>query len=132
MRRKRVLIVDDVEDNRQIYAEFLAAAGFDVSVAVDGFDALASVRAVMPDLVVMDLAIPRIDGWTVTRRLKSDGRTGHIPVIAVTGHVLPGAAERARAAGCDAFLTKPCLPDELLREIRSVLARGTPKRRHSG
>jgi CheY-like chemotaxis protein len=115
------LIVDDVEDNRRIYAMFLSRAGFDVTTAVDGRAALAKARALTPDLVVMDLAIPGIDGWEVTRRLKRDRRTRDIPVIALTGYVLAGARERARQAGCDSFLTKPCLPDALTREIRRVL-----------
>src|SRR5437867_4822426 len=89
---------------------FLQFEGFEVTTAVDGHDALNQARAHPPDLVVMDLAIPGIDGWEVTRTLKRDGRTRAIPVIAVTGHALAGAEARARAAGCDAFLTKPCLP----------------------
>jgi len=120
-RRKAVLIVDDVEDNRRIYAMFLRFDGFDVTTAVDGHDALEQVRAGLPDLVVMDLAIPGIDGWEVTRTLKRDSRTRAIPVIAVTGHALAGAEARAKAAGCDAFLTKPCLPETLSREIRRIL-----------
>jgi two-component system, cell cycle response regulator DivK len=130
-RRKSVLIVDDVEDNRRIYAMFLRFDGFDVTTAVDGHDALEQARAALPDLVVMDLAIPGIDGWEVTRTLKRDGRTRSIPVIAVTGHALAGAEARAKEAGCDAFLTKPCLPDTLSREIRRILKlrprRGTPR-----
>ena len=124
------MIVDDVEDNRQIYAMFLSRAGFDVTTAVDGRDALAKARALIPDLVVMDLAIPGIDGWEVTRRLKRDPRTRDVPVIALTGYVLAGARERARQAGCDSFLTKPCLPDVLTREIRRVLRqwKGQPRR----
>jgi len=122
-RRKTVLIVDDVEDNRRIYAMFLRFEGFHVTTAVDGYDALAQVRAGLPDLVVMDLAIPGIDGWEVTRTLKRDTRTRAIPVIAVTGHALAGAEARAREAGCDAFLTKPCLPETLSQEIRRILTR---------
>jgi two-component system cell cycle response regulator DivK len=130
-RRKRILLVDDIEDNRRVYALFLRAKGFDVSVAAEGHDALAKTRTLMPDLVVMDLAIPGIDGWEVTRRLKAERRTRRIPVVAVTGHVLAGAKERASAAGCDAFLTKPCLPDELLGVIQRILrtVTSTPRRR---
>ena len=120
-RRKTVLIVDDVEDNRRLYAMFLQLEGFEVTTAVDGYDALNKALARPPDLVVMDLAIPGIDGWEVTRTLKRDGRTRAIPVIAVTGHALAGAEARAKEAGCDAFLTKPCLPDTLSREIRRIL-----------
>lgn len=114
--------MDDVEDNRRIYAIFLAAAGFDVESAADGHEALAKVRALRPDVVVMDLAIPGIDGWQVTRLLKRDTRTRSIPVVALTGHALAGAEQRARQAGCDVFLTKPCLPDELRQQIERLLA----------
>src|SRR2546427_12324200 len=98
MRRpKSVLIVDDVEDNRRIYAMFLQFEGFEVTTAVDGHDALNQARAHPPDLVVMDLAIPRLDGLEVTRTLKRDGRTRAISVIAGSGHALPGSQARARA-----------------------------------
>jgi two-component system cell cycle response regulator DivK len=122
-RRPSVLIVDDVEDNRRVYATFLRARAFDVTVAADGRQALAKARALLPDLVVMDLAIPGIDGWEVTRRLKRDRRTRRIPVIALTGYVLAGAREEAQQAGCSAFLTKPCLPDDLIRVIQQILKR---------
>ena len=122
-RRPSILIVDDVEDNRRVYATFLRARAFDVTVAADGRQALAKARALLPDLVVMDLAIPGIDGWEVTRRLKRDRRTRRIPVIALTGYVLAGAREAAQQAGCSAFLTKPCLPDDLIRAIQQILKR---------
>jgi two-component system cell cycle response regulator DivK len=122
-RRPRILIVDDVEDNRRIYAMFLRARAFDVNVAGDGHQALAKAQRLLPDLVVMDLAIPGIDGWEVTRRLKRNRRTRGIPVIALTGHALAGAKEEAQRAGCIAFLTKPCLPDELIGAIERVLRR---------
>jgi len=130
-RLPRILIVDDVEDNRRIYAMFLRAKAFDVTVATDGHQALAKARALLPDLVVMDLAIPGIDGWEVTRRLKRDRRTHRIPVIALTGHALAGAREEAQRAGCTAFLTKPCLPDDLVRAIQRILriVAPTPKER---
>jgi CheY-like chemotaxis protein len=128
-RRRCVLIVDDVEDNRRIYAMFLRFDGFRVITAVDGPDALAKAFARRPDVVVMDLAIPAIDGWTVTRMLKGDARTRSIPVIALTGHALAGAEARARRAGCDAFLIKPCVPEELTREIRRILSLGPGRAR---
>jgi two-component system, cell cycle response regulator DivK len=130
-RARSILIVDDVEDNRRIYATFLRREGFEVATAVDGRDALAKASALVPDLVVMDLAIPVIDGWEATRRLKQDRRTRAIPVIALTGHVLAGARTQAKEAGCAAFLTKPCLPDELTREIRRVLGMRPPRRRRA-
>src|SRR5204862_5620766 len=81
----------------------------------------------LPDIVLMDLALPRMDGWEATRRLKADPRTRHIPVVALTGHALAGHAEGARDAGCDAFVTKPCLPDALVAEIRRLLDQHSPK-----
>jgi CheY-like chemotaxis protein len=75
----------------------------------------------------MDLALPRMDGWEATRRLKADARTRHIPVVALTGHALAGHADGAREAGCDAFVTKPCLPDALVAEIRRLLDQPRPK-----
>ena len=78
----------------------------------------------MPDIILMDLALPKMDGWEATRRLKSDERTKHIPIVALTGHALAGHAEGARQAGCDSFVTKPCLPDALVAEIRAHAARG--------
>ena len=125
----RVLIVDDVEDNRRIYTMFLTAAGFEVQSASDGHEALAKVRTLKPDVVVMDFAIPGIDGWQVTRRLKRDPQTRRIPVIALTGHALAGAEQRARQAGCDMFLTKPCLPEDLQQHIERLIAGSARTRR---
>jgi CheY-like chemotaxis protein len=76
----------------------------------------------MPDIILMDLALPKMDGWEATRRLKADEQTRHIPIVALTGHALAGHAEGARQAGCDAFVTKPCLPDALVTEIERMLA----------
>jgi len=78
----------------------------------------------MPDVILLDLSLPVMDGWEATRRLKADERTKHIPVLAVTGHALTGISEEARKAGCDGFITKPCLPEDLTIEIRKVLDRG--------
>jgi two-component system cell cycle response regulator DivK len=124
----RVLIVDDVEDNRRIYTMFLTAGGFEVESAADGHEALTKVRALRPDVIVMDFAIPGIDGWQVTRRLKRDPRTRSIPVIALTGHVLAGAEQKARRAGCDLFLTKPCLPEDLQGHIERLMTGSATRR----
>jgi CheY-like chemotaxis protein len=125
-----VLLVDDFQDNREMYAEFLRFSGLRVEEASNGLEALDKTFALLPDLVVMDLSLPGIDGWEATRRLKADARTKHIPVLALTGHALAGYSEGARQAGCDAFVTKPCLPEELLAEIRRVLdGRGRPRSR---
>lgn len=117
-----VLVVEDYPDAREMYAEYLRFSGFRVAEARNGEEALEKSFSLMPDVVLMDLALPLMDGWEATRRLKGDERTAHIIIVALTGHALAGHAEGARRAGCDAFVTKPCLPDELVDEIRRLLA----------
>jgi two-component system cell cycle response regulator DivK len=117
-----VLVVEDYPDAREMYAEYLRFSGFRVDEARNGEEALAKAQESVPDVVLMDLALPLMDGWEATRRLKSDRRTASTLVVALTGHALAGHAEGARRAGCDAFVTKPCLPDELVDVIRSLLA----------
>jgi CheY-like chemotaxis protein len=95
-----------------------------VAEAATGYEALTQAFAQIPDLIVMDLSLPGLDGWEATRRLKSDPRTSQIPVLALTGHALDGYSQGARDAGCDAFVTKPCLPEELAAEIRTLLGAG--------
>jgi CheY-like chemotaxis protein len=119
----RVLVVDDFDDNRLLYAEFLAYSGFDVEQASDGAEAVARAHHFLPDVVVMDLALPVMDGWEATRRIKADPRTCRIPVVALTGHALARHLRVAREAGCDAFLAKPCLPERLLQTLREVMDR---------
>jgi two-component system cell cycle response regulator DivK len=116
-----VLVVEDYQDAREMYTAYLQFSGFDVAEAGNGIEAIEKTRELLPDIVLMDLALPRMDGWEATRRLKNDEQTRHIPIVALTGHALAGHAEGARAAGCDAFVTKPCLPDALVAEIRRVL-----------
>ena len=106
-----------------MYAMFFTAKGFRVHTASDGPTALLAARTEQPDVIVMDLSLPHIDGWEVTRRLKNDPRTRHIPVVACTAHVLGRSCERAVDAGCNGYLTKPCLPVELFAEVRRVLGR---------
>jgi two-component system, cell cycle response regulator DivK len=118
-----VLVVDDFHDNREMYMQYLSFAGYRVAEAVDGEDALAKARSLLPDVIVMDLSLPRLDGWEATRRLKKDPLTQGIPVIALTGHALAGHAEGALGAGCDAFVTKPCVPSELEGRVREMLNR---------
>ena len=123
-----ILLVDDFPDNREMYAEFLTFSGLRVEQADDGHEALEKAFALLPDLIVMDLSLPGVDGWEATRRLKADDRTKSIPVIALTGHALAGHSKGALEAGCDAFVTKPCLPERLLEVIQSMLAKPrTPK-----
>jgi CheY-like chemotaxis protein len=116
-----VLVVEDYQDAREMYAAYLQFSGFEVAEASNGIEAIEKTVALLPDIVLMDLALPRMDGWEATRRLKNDERTRHIPIVALTGHALAGHAEGAREAGCDAFVTKPCLPDALVAEITRLL-----------
>lgn len=119
-----VLVVEDYQDAREMYVSYLTFSGFRVAEATNGLEAIERALELLPDIILMDLALPRMDGWEATRRLKADQRTRHIPVVALTGHALAGHADGARQAGCDAFVTKPCLPDALVAEIRRVLATG--------
>jgi two-component system, cell cycle response regulator DivK len=123
-----VLIVDDYDDNREMYSSYLEFAGLRVAEAVNGKEALSKTHELMPDLIVMDLSLPGIDGWQATRAIKQDARTRDILVLALTGHALEGAHESATDAGCDGFLTKPCLPEDLCREIQRMLAAATRPR----
>lgn len=116
-----VLVVDDFEDNRAMYAEYLSYSGYEVQQACDGEEAVRMTQELLPDVVVMDLSLPVLDGWEATRRLKADVRTRSIPVIALTGHALAGHSRGAREAGCDAFLAKPCLPDKLVEKVQELL-----------
>jgi len=120
--RPRVLLVDDYPDAREMYTEYLQYSGFDVVEAGNGIEALQRAVDATPDIILMDLSLPVMDGWEATRRLKADERTASIPVVALTGHALAGISEGAKKAGCDAFVTKPCLPEDLVKEIRKILA----------
>ncbi len=117
-----VLVVDDFQDNREMFAEILSLSGFRVREAENGREALDRAFSEVPDVVLMDLSLPELDGWEATRRLKRDPRTAHVPVVALTGHALAECSRDAREAGCDAFLTKPCLPEVIVDEVRRVLA----------
>jgi CheY-like chemotaxis protein len=117
-----VLVVEDYQDAREMYAAYLQFSGYRVAEASNGLEALDKTRELMPDIILMDLALPKMDGWEATRQLKADERTRHIPIVALTGHALAGHAEGARQAGCDAFVTKPCLPDALVTEIQRMLS----------
>jgi len=121
-----VLVVDDFQDNREMYAEYLAYCGFRVIEAKNGKEAIEQAFAQSPNVIIMDLSLPVMDGWEATRRLKADGRTRSIPVIALTGHALSGHSKGALDAGCDAFVAKPCLPDQLVLEIKRMLGTSAP------
>lgn len=117
-----VLVVDDVAHGREIFAEYLEFRGFRVATAADGLEALDKAFELRPDIILMDLSLPQLDGWEATRRLKNDDRTRTIPIIALTAHALASAHDRAMAAGCDSVVTKPCVPRDLEAEVRRQLA----------
>jgi two-component system cell cycle response regulator DivK len=129
--RPLVLIVEDNSDTRALYAMYFVAKGFRVETATDGEDGIDKALDVNPDIVVMDLALPRLDGFEATRRLKADRRTAHIPIIACTAHAFGPPVQWALEAGCDSFVAKPCLPHHLVREVRKVLAQFGERRREA-
>jgi len=104
---KKLLVVEDDPDNRWVLVRTLERDGYTVLQAVDGREAIEVAKAEKPDLVLMDLALPNVDGWEATRRLKADPDLHHIPVLALTAFAMQGDAEKARAAGCDDYITKP-------------------------
>jgi CheY-like chemotaxis protein len=118
---KKILIVEDVEFNRDLLMQILDE-DYALVTADDGAAGVAKAAAERPDLVLMDLSLPVIDGWEATRRIKADPATAGIPVIALTAHAMHGDEEKARAAGCDDFLTKPIDEDRLFAALRRWLA----------
>jgi len=122
-----VLLVEDAPDQRHMYASYLAVHGFRVETAADGEQGLRTALMVRPDVIVMDLSLPRLDGWETTRRLRRDAVTADVPIVALTAHVENHSVARAREVGCDAYLVKPCLPRDLVRELNRLLA-GRPRR----
>jgi len=116
-----VLLVEDYHDTRELYAYYLTVNGYRVEQASDGLIGLEKATRFVPDLILMDLSLPGIDGWEATARLKRDTRTAHIPVVALTAHALAQEKARALATGCVAVVTKPCLPQDLVREVARVL-----------
>ncbi|HYM02231.1 MAG TPA: response regulator [Stellaceae bacterium] len=118
---KRILVVEDTEDNRQILRDLLSAAGFVLVEAVDGEAGVAMAKAHQPDLILMDIQLPVIDGYEATRRIKADPELKHIPIIAVTSYALSGDEEKTRAAGCDGYIAKPFSPRQLLAKVREFV-----------
>jgi two-component system cell cycle response regulator DivK len=117
---KRILVVEDQEDNRQILRDLLAAH-YEVTEAENGEEALAAVARERPDLILMDIQMPIMDGYEATRRIKADPAKCSIPIIAVTSYALSGDEAKGREAGCDAYVTKPYSPRQLLIKIREYL-----------
>ena len=118
---KRILVIEDHEDNRAILRDLLTAAGFGVIEAVNGAEGIATAEAERPDLILMDIQMPVMDGYDATRRLKANSITASIPVVAVTSYALSDDEAKARAAGCDGYVTKPFSPRQMLSVIRGFL-----------
>jgi len=120
----KILCVEDSEDNLFTLHKRLALAGFEVKVATNGAEGVDWAKTLLPDLIVMDLRLPGLDGWEATRRLKSQPETKHIPIIVVTADTSEKSREKAFAAGCDDFETKPFHFEKLLKKIQALLSRG--------
>ncbi len=121
--RPLVLVVDDFTDGRDLVCVALASAGFSTVEATNGQDALDRARELLPDLIVLDLALPIVDGWEVARRLKADPTTAYLPIVGFTAHAERAPLQRAWDAGCDLVLTKPCQPRALVDEVSRLIAR---------
>ncbi len=118
---KRILVVEDTEDNRQILRDVLSDAGFDLIEAGDGEEGVRMAAKFLPDLVLMDIQLPVVDGYEATRRIKADPALRHIPIIAVTSYALAQDEKKALAVGCSGYVAKPFSPRALLAKIREFL-----------
>jgi CheY-like chemotaxis protein len=117
------LIVEDYEDAREMYALYLDSVGFEIDLAADGQEAIARVRAKPPDVVVLDIALPKLDGLAVIRVLRGEGSTARVPIITLSASAGPQVSQQAVEAGADLVLEKPCLPEELEAAIRRFVAK---------
>jgi two-component system cell cycle response regulator DivK len=118
---KRILMIEDSEDNRQIVRDLIATTGYELVEALDGAAGIAMAAEHRPDLILMDIQLPVVDGYEATRQIKADPALRHIPIIAVTSYALSGDEAKARAAGCDGYVAKPFSPRELLAKIHQFL-----------
>ena len=119
---KRILVVEDQEDNRKIIRDMLSATDYEITEVVNGEEALAAVAKQRPDLILMDIQLPVMDGYEAARRIKADPALRSIPIIAITSYALSGEDQKARAAGCDEYIAKPYSPRLLLGKIRQHLS----------
>jgi two-component system cell cycle response regulator DivK len=119
--RKCILVVEDQEDNRQILRDLLTSAGFDMIEAENGADAITAAEANRPDLILMDIQLPILDGYEATRRIKANPDLKSIPIIVVTSYALSGDEDKARLAGCDDYVAKPFSPRDLLAKIKAYV-----------
>ena len=122
----RILLVEDNELNRDMLSRRLAKRGYEISIAVDGAEGVATTRATMPDLVLMDMSLPVLDGWDATSQLKNDPATSFIPIIGLSAHAMDGDRDKALKAGCNDYDTKPVELDRLLAKIEALLAKPAP------
>lgn len=118
---KRILVIEDQEDNRRIVRDLLTSAGYELIEAVTGEEGVALAETQRPDLILMDIQLPGLDGHEATRRIKANPALRHIPIIVVTSYALSGDEAKALAAGCDAYVAKPFSPRVLLAKIREFL-----------
>jgi two-component system, cell cycle response regulator DivK len=118
---KRILVIEDQEDNRRILRDLLSSVGYELIEAENGEDGVAAAAAARPDLILMDIQLPLLDGYEATRRIKAQPALSAIPIIAVTSYALSGDEDKARAAGCEGYVTKPFSPRKLLAKIREYL-----------
>ncbi len=123
----QILLVEDNEDNRDMLSRRLIRKGYEVALAVDGGAGVHEAAALLPDLILMDMSLPVLDGWEATRQIKAAPETAHIPVIALTAHAMSGDREKAIAAGCDDYDTKPVELPRLLQKIENLLGERAPK-----
>ena len=119
--KKRVLVIEDHGENRRIVGYMLASAGIEMIEALNGEDGVAVAEKERPDLILMDIQLPGLDGYEATRRIKANPELWHIPIIVVTSYALSGDDVKAFAAGCDAYVTKPFVPRQLLAKIREYI-----------
>jgi two-component system cell cycle response regulator DivK len=120
----KILLVEDNEDNRDMLIRRLQRRGFDIVIAVDGAEGVAQATNEIPDLILMDMGLPVMDGWTATGRIKSAPQTRHIPIIGLSANAMAGDREKGLAAGCDDYDTKPVEFSRLLEKIQALLDKG--------
>jgi two-component system, cell cycle response regulator DivK len=118
---KRILVVEDTEDNRKIIRDLLTSVGYELIEAVDGAEGVGLAQSEQPDLILMDIQLPVIDGYEATRRIRAIPELAAVPIIAVTSYALSGDEAKTRAAGCDGYVAKPFSPRHLLAKIREFL-----------
>jgi two-component system cell cycle response regulator DivK len=121
---KRILIIEDQEDNRAIMRDLLSTAGYALIEAVDGEEGVRLARSERPDLILMDIQLPVLDGYEATRRIRAIADLKSVPIIAVTSYALSGDEAKTREAGCDSYVAKPFSPRELLAKVRALLPNG--------